>query len=85
VGVLTQVIFFVTPVFYPITMIPERYRPIILLNPLSHLVEAARRTLLWGQWPDWLPLAAVTVVSALVAQFGYAWFMRSRRGFADVI
>jgi lipopolysaccharide transport system permease protein len=85
VGVVTQVIFFATPVFFPVSMIRQPYRTVIMLNPLTHVVDAARRTLLWGLWPEWPSLLAVTLAAAAVAQLGYAWFMRSKRSFADVI
>lgn len=85
VFVCTQMLFFLTPIFYPLDMVPEQYRWFIELNPLTHIVENARRTLLWGMTPDWGSLAVVTVFTAIVMQLGYAWFSRARRSFADVV
>jgi lipopolysaccharide transport system permease protein len=85
VGIGTQILFYITPIFYPIEGVPEGFRPVMQINPLSHLTEAARQTLLWGIWPDWYRLAGVTVFAAIIAQLGYAWFMKTKRGFADVI
>ncbi len=85
VGIVTQVLFYITPIFYPISAVPEGFRAVMRLNPLTQLTEAARQTLLWGTWPDWWWLAGVTVFAAVVAQLGYAWFMKTKRGFADVI
>jgi lipopolysaccharide transport system permease protein len=40
---------------------------------------------MWSQWPDWLWLGGVLLASLIVAQLGYAWFMKTKRGFADVV
>jgi lipopolysaccharide transport system permease protein len=85
VGIVTQILFYVTPIFYPMSLVPERFRVVMQLNPLTHLTESARQTLLWNMWPDWYWLAGMTVLSAIIAQLGYAWFMKTKRGFADVI
>lgn len=76
---------FVTPVFYPVSAVPERVRPFFMLNPLAFVVEQSRQVVLWGQLPDWLMLSAYTAVGALVAYLGFYWFEKTRRGFADVI
>jgi lipopolysaccharide transport system permease protein len=85
VTVLMQILMFVTPIFYPISSVPQPFRTVITLNPLTVLVESARATLMWGQAPNWPWLAAVTGLALLVAQLGYAWFMKTKRGFADVL
>ncbi len=85
VGVIVRMLFFMTPIFYPITVVPEKWRFVLYLNPLTHLVESARRTLLWGQYPEWSSLAIVWVVSLALMMIGYIWFMRTKPGFADVL
>ncbi|HEV2018292.1 MAG TPA: ABC transporter permease [Gemmatimonadaceae bacterium] len=76
---------FLTPIFYPLTAIPQQFRFIYGFNPLSYIVEDARRVLLWTEFPDWGWVLVGTPLSALVAWLGYAWFQKARRGFADVI
>lgn len=85
VGVVLQVLMYMTPIFYPIDRVPEGIRGVLQLNPMTGIVETARRTLLWGQQPDWAMLGAQTVVALVVMQLGYAWFMKTKRGFADVL
>lgn len=85
VTVLMQLLFFATPIFYPISNVPKDYRPILEANPFTPLVEMSRRTLLWGQTPDWGTLGLLTLGGAVAMQAAYAWFMRAKRGFADVI
>ena len=53
VGVMLQILFFVTPIFYPVSAIPERFRWPILMNPLTLLIEEARKVFLYGELPDW--------------------------------
>lgn len=84
-GIGTHLMMFLTPMFYPISAVPEAYRWIIQINPMSTLLESGRRVVLWGQSPQWLPLLVVTLVAALIMQLGYFFFMRSKRAFADVI
>ena len=83
--VVSPVLFFLSPVFYPVDQIPEPFRVLVGLNPLTPILEDGRRTLLWGEPPHWLSFAAVSIVSLAVMQLGYAWFMKTKRGFADVV
>ncbi len=85
VGILTTVLMFLSPVFYPISAVPERFRLFIMGNPLTFIIEQAREVLIWGHLPDWLGLGAYTLVATAVAWAGYAWFQKTRKGFADVL
>jgi len=85
VGVIVQMLFFVSGIFFPPSAIPEEIRFLVELNPMVGILEDARRTLMWGQYPDWTSLAVVTILSLIVMQLGYAWFMRTKKAFADVL
>lgn len=84
-SVLLQVLMFLSPIFYSIDHVPPAFRKAMLINPLTVIVESTRNTLLWSRPPEWRWLAAVTIASFIVMQMGYAWFMKTRRGFADVL
>lgn len=84
-GMLTPAVFFLTPIVYPLSAVPERLRPLILLNPLTALVEGARQTLLLGAPMSWGPWALSTALSAGVFFAGYAFFMAFKRALADVL
>lgn len=84
-GMLLQVLFFMTPIFYPIDKVPEGFRAVLAWNPLAVIVESGRRTLVMGQSPDWAALTAVTLFGLCVLQLGYAVFLKAKRGFADVL
>ena len=84
-GVLTTILLFMSPIFYPASMLPEPYQTIIYLNPLTFVIEQARDVLMWGKLPDWSGLVVAYIVSMLVAWAGFAWFQKTRKGFADVL
>lgn len=85
VSVLVSFLFFLTPIFYPVEMVPDRFRVFLYLNPLTAIVENARLTVLWGQPPHWPALGAVTALGGAAMLLGYTWFMKTKRGFADVL
>ena len=76
---------YLTPIIYPESIVPERFRTFIDLNPFTSLVRNYRHIFLDGLAPDWRGLAYFTTISTIVFIFGYWWFARTRRGFADVI
>jgi lipopolysaccharide transport system permease protein len=76
---------YLTPIIYPESIVPERYRPFINANPFTALVRSYRRIFLEGLAPDWPSLAYFTAVAVVLFVFGYWWFAKTRRNFADVI
>ena len=85
VTLAVQVLFFVTPIFYPLDAIPERFQWIARLNPLTSVVVAVRAAIFPGLEPMWTDLIVSLGVSSVLMVVGYAWFMRTRRAFGDVI
>lgn len=85
VPVLTQLWFFLTPIVYPISAVPQSLRPWLQLNPLVVPVENLRRVLLWGLPPEWGALGILTLCSLVFMVAGYVWFMKIKGAFADVI
>lgn len=85
IGIITTVMLFLAPVFYPITALPEKMRPWIMANPLTFIIEQAREVLIWGHLPNWTGLGIYTLAAIVVAWVGYAWFQKTRKGFADVL
>ena len=85
VAIITQILFFMTPIFYPISIVPEKIRWVLEYNPLSSLVEQTRIIFLYGRQPDWLICSIIFLASYLVFLIGFAWFSKKKKGFADVI
>lgn len=84
-GMLTTVLLFMSPIFYPASRLPEPYQTIIYLNPLTFIIEQARDVLMWGHLPNWPGVLVALSVSILVAWTGFFWFQKTRKGFADVL
>ena len=84
-GIVLLVLYFMTPIFYSVEMVPAKLRFIFLFNPLALIIQSVRQVLMYGQWPGWLALGGVTLLSMAVFQLGYFWFMKTKRGFADVL
>lgn len=85
IGIITTVMLFLAPVMYPITAVPAGFRPFIMANPLTFIIEEARKVLVWGEMPNWAGLGLYLVIASIVAWLGFAWFQKTRKGFADVI
>jgi lipopolysaccharide transport system permease protein len=85
IGIITTVMMFLSPVFFPVTALPEQYRPVIMANPLTFIIEQSRDVLIWGRLPDWTSLGVYMLVASVIAWAGYIWFQRTRKGFADVL
>lgn len=85
VGVVLQILFFMTPIFYPIQAVPEKFRWPLQLNPMTILIEEARNVFLYGRLPNWILLGVALLVSLVMLQLGFAWFHKTKKGFADVL
>lgn len=85
IGVVVQLLMFLSPIFYPVSALPETVQSLMLANPLSGIIENFRRVLIWNQPPQWHWLLWETLLGLGVAVFGYWWFEKTRKGFADVI
>ena len=85
VGIITTTLMFLTPIFYPIAAIPEKYHPLIYSNPLAFIIEQARGLLIFGLSPDWLNVMLLTLLTLVFTLCGFAWFQKTRKGFADVL
>lgn len=85
IGVVTTALIFLSPVFYPATALPEKYRYLMYLNPLTPAIEQARAVLFFGTPPDFIMLSVYFAAAFSIAWFGFAWFQKTRKGFADVL
>ena len=85
VTVVSQVLFFMTPIFYPVSVVPENLRWVLRINPLSPMVEQTRQLFLYGNTPDPVSCLKMLAFSFVVFQLGLAWFTKTKKGFADVL
>jgi lipopolysaccharide transport system permease protein len=84
-GVLALVMMYLSPIFFPLSVLPARVRVFFYANPLSFVIESTRAALFAGQWPNWGALVLYAAVAWLFAAAGYRWFLRVKPGFADVV
>lgn len=85
ISIIITILMFISPVFYPATALPEQYRKLLFLNPLTLVIEQARDVLFWGKSLDWGMLIIYSIAAASIAWLGFAWFQKTRKGFADVL
>ncbi len=85
IGLILTMLLFLSPIFYPASALPESVRDYLFLNPLSFVIEQARAVTLYGQLPDWSGLVIYYMLAAIVSWAGLMWFMKTRKGFADVL
>jgi lipopolysaccharide transport system permease protein len=76
---------YLTPIFYPENIIPQKYHWLVNLNPMAPLIRNYRRILLEGKLPDWRGLGVTVVFGLICFIFGYWWFERTKKAFADVL
>jgi lipopolysaccharide transport system permease protein len=83
IGVLLQLLFFLTPIFYDTSAIPARYYSLYRLNPMVRLLEAYRAVLIGGMQPDWLSLLAPCLLALGLLFVGYRIFIRVSYRFVE--
>ncbi len=84
-GMVITLLLFLSPVFYTLEMIPQPYRLLMYLNPLTPFIEMFRNAVLFNQAPSLLLLVLSYLLSILVCLAGYRFFQRLRPSFADAL
>ncbi|PZA09401.1 ABC transporter permease [Rhodopseudomonas palustris] len=85
IGMVTTIALFLSPIFYPITALPPLFQSLLVLNPITLPVITLRSALLWGDSINWLAWTISLIAGAAIFYFGFVWFQKTRRGFADVL
>ncbi|MGC1307364.1 MAG: ABC transporter permease [Phormidesmis sp.] len=85
VGILLQMMFYATPVFYEATTIPPNYEFWYWLNPMAHLVTAFRALLIQGNAPQWWSLGVIGGCVLGLLRLGYHFFKAQSVHFAEEI
>ena len=85
VSLLVTMVMFLSPIFYPVSSLPVEYRTIFQINPITPAVEMTRDALIWGKIPELWDYLQYCLVGLTVFMCGFAWFQKTRKGFADVI
>lgn len=82
---LAQSWMFLSPVAYPVSLVPEAYRAVYGLNPMAGVIEGFRWALLGTDAPDWTLMAVSVGMVAVLLGGGMLYFRRMEKTFADVV
>lgn len=85
INVITTILMFLSPIFYPASSLPKEYQPLLSLNPLTLTVEQTRNILYWNTTPNITAYLIHLLVATFIAWIGFIWFQKTRKGFADVL
>lgn len=80
-----QIWMYASPIFYPTSVVPERFRLVYFLNPMATLIDSYRRIVLFNEPPDWSYLGLAALMACSVALLAYRYFKRAERKFADLV
>ena len=84
-GILATALLFLSPIFYPVSAVPEYLQAYLYLNPLTLIIEEMRNIMVFGNTPSWIALVVYLCLAYAFMLFGIWWFYRTRNAFADVI
>lgn len=85
IGIIVTAMMFLSPLFFPISSLPANYQHLLQFNPMTSVIEQVRSVMIWGVIPDWKYYLSYFAIAVVVAYFGFAWFQKTRKGFADAI
>lgn len=85
VQITLQLWLYLTPVAYPLSRVPARYRLLFMLNPLSAIVEGFRSSIVFDRSPDWPLVAVASAIILVLFAATFTLFKRMDKYFADVI
>ena len=85
IPLVLQIWMYLSAIIYPVSVVPERFRPIFFLNPMAVFIDTYRRLILYNQIPDWLYLGYATLFSSILTVVAYLYFKRMEKQFADLI
>lgn len=82
-GIFVTFWFWLTPIIYPPTILPERLQPLMGLNPMAHWMTAVQGVLVKGEWPQWSSLIYPLVTAVLLCLLGLRVFRKRAGEMAD--
>jgi lipopolysaccharide transport system permease protein len=85
VGLALTLWMFLTPIMYPVDAVPERFRWVLSLNPMTFVIDAYRASVLGASLPSLTAMAVFASVALVVFVFGHWVFSRAKPAFADML
>lgn len=84
-SIIITVFMFLSPVFFPLSFIPEPFRTLALFNPLTIIIEESRNVLLWNTFPDLKKITLYLLISIVFMKICHFLMTKMKKGFRDVI
>jgi len=85
VGVVVSMLMFLSPIFFPVSALPQRWQPVLALNPLAQVIEQTRQVVVAGNPPGAGYLIGGTLLATLACELSFRSFQKAKRAFADVM
>ena len=85
IPIILQMVFWFTPIVYPVSIIPEAYRHWLNLNPLYPLTNAYQQILVYGNSPEWEGILAIAAIGLILAGISLFMFRRASAEMVDVL
>ncbi len=85
INLLLLVIFFMTPIMYPISIFPSAIVKLVYLNPITVVITSYRDLILEGKWIEWVTMAKLTGTSLFLFLLGFSWFVKTKKLFIDIL
>jgi len=82
---IMNLVFYGTPILYNVSMFPEKFRWILYLNPLAHIIDAYRAIFYYKQTPDLCSMGVVGAASFIILIIGFLVFKKLEKGFAEEV
>ena len=82
---IMNLVFYATPIIYNVSIFPAKFRWVLYLNPLAHLIDAYRAIFYYKTMPNLASLGIVGLISFVVLVLGYLIFKRMEKGFAEEV
>lgn len=84
-AVITTIMMFLSPVFFPMSTVPQKWQGLLRLNPLAIVIETTRKVVLYGEWPDISTWLIYLFLTFIFCTFSLSIFVRLKPAFADVL
>jgi len=84
-NIIMQAFFFLTPIVYPLEIVPEKVRFLFYLNPLTYFIKTYQDIIIYREFPNYLFIIMLTVLSVTTLIIGLKTFNKLKEGFADIL
>ncbi len=82
---IMNLVFYATPIIYDVSMFPQKFRWVLYLNPMAHLIDAYRCIFYSKTMPNLSSLGIIGIISIAILVIGYAIFKKLEKGFAEEV